>query len=127
MAGLEVNRATAIEAEVWAIESVGSTMLVGGAFLEVRDRSTFASTPWPYLAAFDPTTGEHIPWFSTRPDGPVYDVVDIGNGRSVIAGEFSTINGMPGTDSGQIPSWRLARSRMISSEPPPMAWTRTSR
>lgn len=98
VAGLEVDRTSAIEAEVWAIESVGAIMLVGGAFLEVRDRSTFGSTSWPYLAAFDPTTGEHITWFHTRPDGPVYDIVDLGNGQALIAGEFTNVNGVPGTD-----------------------------
>lgn len=98
VSGLEIDRTTAIEAEVWAIESVGSIMLVGGAFLNVRDRSTYATTPWPYLAAFDPSTGEHIPWFNTRPDGPVFDIVDLGNGRALIAGEFSNVNGAPGTE-----------------------------
>lgn len=96
--GLEINRTTAIESEVWAIEPAGAVMLVGGAFLEVRDRSTYAATPWPYLAAFDSATGEHIPWFNTRPDGPVYDIVDLGNGTAVLAGEFSTVNGVAGTD-----------------------------
>lgn len=98
VSGLEVNRTTAIESEVWAIESVGSVMLVGGAFLDVRDRSTFTSTPWPYLAAFDPSTGEHIPWLHTRPDGPVYDIIDLGGGQALIAGEFTNVNGVPGTD-----------------------------
>ncbi len=96
--GLEVNRTTPIESEVWAIENVGPYMLVGGAFLEVRDRSTFKTTPWPYLAAFDPTTGEHAPWFQVQPNGTVYDIVDLGNGRALLAGEFTTVNGVAGTD-----------------------------
>ncbi len=98
VSGLDVARQTTIEAEVWAIESVGPYMLVGGAFLNVRDRSSYQTIPRPYLAAFDPTTGEYIPWFTTQPDGPVYDIVDLGDGRALLAGEFSAVNGVPATE-----------------------------
>ncbi len=97
--GLDPNRTTPVEAEVWAIEEVGGVMLVGGAFLRVRDRSGFERIERPYLAAFDPSTGEYVPWFQTQPDGPVYDIVDLGNGRAVIAGEFRSVNGVAGTEN----------------------------
>ncbi len=96
--GLDPNRNTTVEAEVWAIESVGPYMLVGGAFLGIRDRTNSSQIPRPYLAAFDPSTGEYVPWWGTQPDGPVYDIVDLGNGKALIAGEFSSVNGLSGTE-----------------------------
>lgn len=96
--GLDIDRTTPIEAEVWAVEQVGPYMLVGGAFLTVRDRSNYERIERPYLAAFDPTTGEYVPWFRTQTDGPVYDIVDLGDGRAIIAGEFTAVNGMPKTE-----------------------------
>lgn len=96
--GLDHDRTTPIEAEVWAVEQVGPYMLVGGAFLTVRDRSNYDRIQRPYLAAFDPTTGEYVPWFRTQTDGPVYDIVDLGNGRAVIAGEFTSVNGLANTE-----------------------------
>ncbi len=96
--GLDLNRTTTVESQVWAIESVDDLMLVGGAFTHVRDRSSFAQIPRPYLAGFDPTTGEYVPWFRTQPNGPVYDIQDLGDGRVLLAGEFSSVNGVPGTE-----------------------------
>ncbi len=96
--GLDPNRSTTIRAEVWAIEEVGGLMLVGGAFTHVRDRSTYERIGRPYLAAFDPSTGEYVPWFLTQPDGPVYDILDLGDGRAVLLGEFTSVNSVPGTE-----------------------------
>ncbi len=96
--GLDLSRTTTVEAQVWAIESVGELMLVGGAFTHVRDRSSFDRIAHPYLAAFDPTTGEYVPWFRTQPDGPVYEILDAGNGRAVLLGEFTSVNGVAGTN-----------------------------
>jgi hypothetical protein len=95
--GLDLSRTTTVEAQVWAIESVGELMLVGGAFTHVRDRSSFERIPRPYLAGFNPTTGEYVPWFRTQPDGPVYDIIDLGEGRAVLLGEFTSVNGVAGT------------------------------
>ncbi len=96
--GLDLNRTTTVESQVWAIASVDDLMLVGGAFTHVRDRSSFVQIPRPYLAGFDPTTGEYVPWFRTQPNGPVYDIEDLGDGRVLLAGEFSSVNGVPGTE-----------------------------
>ncbi len=96
--GLDPNRSTTIRSEVWAIEEVGGLMLVGGAFTHVRDRSTYERIGRPYLAAFDPDTGEYVPWFSTQTDGPVYDILDLGDGRAALIGEFSSVNSVPGTE-----------------------------
>jgi hypothetical protein len=96
--GLDLNRTMTVKSQVWAIESVDDLMLVGGAFTHVRDRSTFTQIPRAYLAGFDPTTGEYVPWFATQPNGPVYDIEDLGDGRVLLAGEFSSVNGVPGTE-----------------------------
>lgn len=95
--GLDLSRTTTVESQVWTIEQVGEFMLVGGAFTHVRDRSSFDKIPRPYLAAFDPSTGEYVPWFATQPDGPVYDIVNLGDGRAAVLGEFSSINSVEGT------------------------------
>ncbi|MFV0258243.1 MAG: discoidin domain-containing protein, partial [Acidimicrobiales bacterium] len=92
-----VDTSTNIDAEVWAMESVGSTLLTGGKFRTVRDRSARLDVPQSYLAAFDANTGEFIPWFRPQVDGPVYDIVDVGNGQVLIAGEFTSVNGVART------------------------------
>ncbi len=94
--GVDVNRSTTINARVWAIQNVGDNMLVGGAFLNVRDRSSFATIPRPYLAAFDPSSGEYVPDFLAQPNGTVYDIVDI-DGQALLIGEFSSVNSVPNT------------------------------
>ncbi len=95
------NRATVtstnIDSEVWAMESVGATLLVGGKFRNVKDRSTNSAVNQGYLAAFDANTGEFIPWFRPQVDGPIYDIKSVGNGQIVIAGEFTSVNGQPHT------------------------------
>ncbi|MFV0524364.1 MAG: discoidin domain-containing protein [Acidimicrobiales bacterium] len=92
-----VDTSTDIDAEVWAMESVGSTLLTGGKFRTVRDRSARADVPQRYLAAFDANTGDFIPWFRPQVDGPVYDIVDVGNDQVLIAGEFTSVNGVART------------------------------
>ena len=95
--GLDPERSTTINSSVWAIEDIGDLQLVGGSFLEVRDRSNFARIPRPYLAAFDEDTGEYVPEFRTQPNGTVYDIDAYGD-QIILAGEFSSVNSVSGTD-----------------------------
>jgi len=90
-------RSTTINSKIWAVEQVGDLMLVGGSFTTVRDRSSYKKIPRPYLAAFDPSTGEYVPWFNVQTDGSVFDIKDLGNGKAIIAGEFDSVNSVPGT------------------------------
>ncbi len=95
--GRDTITSTNVDSEVWAMESVGSTLLVGGKFKSVRDRSAAADASQSFLAAFDANTGEFIPWFRPQVDGPVYDIKSVGNNQVIIAGEFTAVNDQPGT------------------------------
>lgn len=95
--GNDPDRGTTINARVWAIEDVGDVQLVGGSFLDVRDRSSFATIPRPYLAAFDENTGEYVPELRTQPNGTVYDIKAHGD-QVILAGEFTSVNSVPGTE-----------------------------
>lgn len=125
--GLDLSRTTTVEAQVWAIEPVGELMLVGGAFTHVRDRSSFDRIPRPYLAAFDPTTGEYVPWFGTQPDGPVYEILDLGDGRAALLGEFTSVNGTDGTHGVaviDVATGLVDQSMSVSLSPPTSAAVR---
>lgn len=93
----DVDTSNNIDASVWAMESEGSVLFTGGKFRTVRDRSARADVTQAYLAAFDANTGEFIPWFRPQVNGAVYDVKSMGDGRIMIAGEFTEVNGRPGT------------------------------
>jgi hypothetical protein len=97
VSGLDSQSTTPIAAEIWALESIGDTVWAGGGFLEVVDRSSGARIDHPYLAAFDARTGEYVPTLLTTPNGPVYDIGDLGDGRMLIAGEFTAVNGVANT------------------------------
>ena len=94
--GIDVNRSTTINARIWSIANVGDHMLVGGAFTDVRDRSSYDLIPKPYLAAFDPNTGEFVPEFRTQPNGTVYEIIDV-NDKAILLGEFSSVNSVSNT------------------------------
>ena len=97
VAGRDVAASNNIQAEVRALESIGNTVWAGGLFLEVVDRSAGTRIDHPYLAAFDANTGEFLPFLLTTPNGPVYDIRDLGDGRMLIAGEFTAVNSVPST------------------------------
>ena len=71
---LDIHRKNPLRATVWAIEPVNDMMLVGGSFKKVRTRWNYGRVAKPYLAAFDPESGEYLNSFHTQPDGPVRDL-----------------------------------------------------
>ena len=95
--GLDHTRSSVNYSRVWAIRNVGEYQLVGGAFLNVRDRSSFATIAKPYLAAFDPNTGEYVPEFYAQPNGTVFDIQELSGERALLAGEFTSVNSVNGT------------------------------
>ncbi len=82
-----------IDSEVWAIEQIGNTLYVGGRFLQVTNGVTTINQP--YLAAFDATTGVHLPGFAPQLNNAVYALQAAPDGsRLFVGGAFSTVNGV---------------------------------
>ncbi len=80
-------------APVLAIQAIGSRVYVGGRFSKVQRTATGEQLDRSYLAAFDRVSGEWIVDFVPAFNGPVYDL-DVWNGKLVVAGEFSQVNGV---------------------------------
>ncbi len=90
--GSELIRSDNTKSRVRAMEAVGNAILVGGPFTEVADVSAGRRIVQPHLAAFDASTGAFIESFRPAVNGPVLDIVELSDGRVVIAGEFSAVN-----------------------------------
>jgi hypothetical protein len=96
-----MNHANEVTIEPWntnvlAIESHGDRTFVGGRFLTVRNGPGGAATSQPSLAAFD-LDGNWISSFRPSIAGRVWDMVVTAEGRLVIAGDFTSVNGAPNT------------------------------
>ena len=78
------------------IETAYGRAFVGGRFAEVRKGASGTPIPQRFLAAFDQKTGEFIPGFAPNLDGRVWDIVDAGNNRIIIGGDFTSVNGVAG-------------------------------
>lgn len=102
VSGLDAERGTAINSSIWAMDGQDGMLFVGGPFTDVVDRSSWDNIEHRYFAAFDEGTGEYLSWFRTQPNGPVYEIVALGNERVLIVGEFTTVNGRPNTGGAAI-------------------------
>ena len=69
-----------------------------GSSPNVRDTATGRLVRHSYLAAFDRATGAWISTFRPQLDGTVWDLT-VANGRLVVAGQFTNINGVAGTSA----------------------------
>jgi hypothetical protein len=86
--------------EVQALAQVGNTMFVGGKFEYVQKGASPAAgekVRQPYLAAFDVATGAWRQDFRPVLDGTVWDLQGTPDGRLIVGGEFSSVNGQPAT------------------------------
>jgi len=81
---------------VTAMRTSGNTMFVGGRFTGVQQGPSGASVAQPYLAAFD-LGGNWLSGFRPQLDGRVWDMLTTPDGKLVIAGDFTNVNGVPGT------------------------------
>ena len=82
-----------IRSSVFAIEQVGNRIFVGGRFTDVTEDGV-GSTPRPYLAAFDATTGDWISSFTPTLNGSVLALQAAPDGsRLFVGGDFDTVNG----------------------------------
>jgi trimeric autotransporter adhesin len=107
-----------LDTPVLALTTFGNRVYVGGKFSDSRDTVTGKLVPQSYLAAFDRSTGAWISTFRPVLDGTVWDL-DVAGGRLIVAGQFTNINGTPGTSAlaaidpvtGAVdPTWRASLS-----------------
>ncbi len=97
VAGLAPESTTQIAANIWDLETVGNTVYAAGRFTSVYDRSSGLYEAQPFLAAYDGTTGDWIEWWRPALDGPVYSIEALADGRILIGGEFTKVNGVANT------------------------------
>jgi chitodextrinase len=86
--------------EVEDFAFIGRTAYVGGWFEFVQKGPNPApedKIAQPYLAAFNMDTGEWIPSFRPVLNGPVWDLLATPDGKLIVGGEFSSVNGAADT------------------------------
>ena len=84
-----------LDGQVNAVARVGSRVVVGGTFTQVRQAASTGTVPRRYLFAFDARTGQIDPTFVPQVDRPVEALAAGPDGQSVhVGGSFSTINGV---------------------------------
>lgn len=82
---------------VWDFVEINGVMYVGGRFQTVRRGSGATEYAQAYLAAFDVSSGAWISSFRPVLDDAVYALEATADGRLLVGGEFSSVNGVPGT------------------------------
>lgn len=82
---------------VTSIEIIGDTVFVGGKFNNVRNGANAPLIRQPYLAAFNRITGDWISTFRPALDGAVWGLEATPDGKLLIAGNFSSVDGLPST------------------------------
>ena len=100
---------------VAAFAEIDDVVYVGGKFTSVRVAATGVQTAQPFLAAFDRDTGAWIDSFRPVVDGNVWDLKATPDGRLIVAGQFTNINGVTNTTgvamidtTGAVdPTWRV--------------------
>ena len=82
---------------VYGLAQVNNTMFVGGKFSAVKHGRNGGTVSQPWLAAFDVNTMIWKQPFRPVLDGAVFDVAQAPNGKLIIAGNFTHVNGAPNT------------------------------
>ena len=109
---------------VLAVEPMGDRVFVGGRFTQVENGPGGARSSQRFLAAFDQKTGNWIDSFRPVLDGRVWDMVPTPDGKLIIAGDFTNVNGVPSTGglaaldpvTGQVvPTWKVNVTREDST------------
>lgn len=78
-----------------AFAEIGDTIYVGGNFTAATQRSTGTSVPRAGVAAFDKNTGELRQAFNVELNEQVKALLALPNGKLLIGGDFTTVNGQP--------------------------------
>ncbi|MEZ5321671.1 MAG: delta-60 repeat domain-containing protein [Microthrixaceae bacterium] len=90
------NTYSAPKSEVWAFAEIGDRIYVGGAFTGVQrngDDPSSTVQPQAYLAAFDRDSGTWIDTFRPQLDRAVYALEPSPDGKLLVGGEFTQVNG----------------------------------
>ena len=75
----------------WEIDQVGSTVFIGGNYLDVTDG--VRTERQPYLAAFSSSSGEWQSSFTPAVGGPVFALEPTADGGLLVGGELRSWNG----------------------------------
>jgi hypothetical protein len=97
--GLDHTNETTIEpynTPVLSLKVVGDRVFVGGRFTGVQQGPSGTPVPQPFLAAFT-LDGTWIDTFRPSVNGRVWDMAPTADGKLIIAGDFTSVNGAPGT------------------------------
>jgi hypothetical protein len=97
--GLDHTNEATIEpwnTSVLSMRALGDKMFVGGRFDTVQQGPTGTRVGQKYLAAFT-ADGAWIDSFRPTLNGRVWDMVVTGDGKLIIAGDFTSVNGQPNT------------------------------
>lgn len=101
---------------VTSFAEIGTTMFVGGKFEQVHIAATGERIDQPFLAAFNRNTGAWISSFRPSLNGNVWDLAATDDGRLIVAGQFTNVNGVSNTmgvamldpATGEVdPDWRV--------------------
>ena len=87
---------SAAKPQVWDFAEIGNRIYVAGNFTGVQrngDDPTSQVFQQPYLAAFDRDSGAWISSFAPRLDRTVYSLAVAPNGKLLVGGEFTSVNG----------------------------------
>ena len=77
---------------------IGTTLYMGGKFLQVQNGIGGPKYTQSYLAAFDVNTGEWIPTFNPVINAPIWKIAASPDGTKLfVGGEFSSVNGVANT------------------------------
>ncbi|WP_165912785.1 fibrinogen-like YCDxxxxGGGW domain-containing protein [Tamaricihabitans halophyticus] len=82
-----------LNTESQAFTQVGETVYVGGNFRYVQNGADGQRVDQSYLAGFNVRTGEWVSSFRPKFNAQVKDLATLPDGRLVVAGEFTEVNG----------------------------------
>lgn len=118
---------TNLRVPVFAIQELGDRIFVGGMFARAQRGSGGRIVEQPFLAAFDIATGEMIEDWRPSLDASVYALGATEDGKLIVGGDFTNIDGMPHTAAlaaldpvtGEVDtSWRSSLERPWSTNQP---------
>ncbi len=95
-----VGTANELNMEVESFAQIGNVMYVGGGFQYVQkgaNPTAAEKIAQPWLAAFDVNTGAWISSFRPALNNRVWDLQATPDGKLVVGGEFTTVNGATGS------------------------------
>ncbi|MCU1499712.1 MAG: hypothetical protein JWM47_3665 [Acidimicrobiales bacterium] len=120
---------TASRVSVLTVKPYGDRVYVGGRFTTVRNAAGTQTATQKFLAAFDRRTGDWIPSFAPVLTGRVYDIDVTPDGKLLVGGDFTSINGAPNTSAlaaldpitGQVlTTWKATLTRNDSTSTRPI-------